>query len=274
MLGFETFTERFSPRLALASMSGQSDVEWARQRAQWVGCAFLGAFNLDQNTLEAARGMVRRGRDEFLPDDPFRFFQNQIDEASDLGLIVGANVRTVDPERLHRAGSIVDEFNTVLEINAHCRQPEMEQIGCGQGLLRDKARLRDMIQAGAESGALISLKSRFEVDGVDSVSRLNRAVEWGVDILHVDAMDSEELVARLEAPFLIANNGVRQPEHVREYVRYGADAVSVGRAQDLESLEFLSEVVEEELPAVQTEMSVSSEDDLLDNFSFDEIPTV
>jgi len=32
--------------------------------------------------------------------------------------------------------------------------------------------------------------------------------------------------------FVIANNGVRDDETVREYVEYGADAVSVGRPSD------------------------------------------
>ena len=57
----------------------------------------------------------------------------------------------------------------------------------------------------------------------------------GADALHVDAMDSEDVVADLADAtelFLIANNGVRGRESVREYLDYGADAVSVGRPSD------------------------------------------
>jgi len=271
----DELTNCFHPRLALASMSGQSDVEWACSREESIGAAFLGAFNLDEETLSAARDMVGRGRDEFLPETPFPFFREQIEQASARNFIVGGNVRTVDPELLYRAGRIADQYNGILEINAHCRQPEMENIGCGQGLLRDKNRLREMVQAGSESGALISVKGRFEVEGVDSVSRLNRAVEWGATILHVDAMDSEKNISYLEAPFLIANNGIREPKHVQEYLDYGADAVSVGRAQDHGTLSRLSRFVAEQLPPADTSLETSgSSDDPFEDFSFDEIPRV
>ena len=57
----------------------------------------------------------------------------------------------------------------------------------------------------------------------------------GADIVHVDAMDSEEVVADVvEATdaAVVANNGVRDRATVREYLACGADAVSVGRPSD------------------------------------------
>jgi tRNA-dihydrouridine synthase len=47
-------------------------------------------------------------------------------------------------------------------------------------------------------------------------------------------MDSEGVVAAVaaEAPFVVANNGVRDRATVREYLACGADAVSVGRPSD------------------------------------------
>jgi len=49
-------------------------------------------------------------------------------------------------------------------------------------------------------------------------------------------MDSEavvtDVVSRVPEAFVIANNGVRDRETVREYLEYGADAVSVGRPSD------------------------------------------
>lgn len=245
-MDIETFTGRFEPRLALSSMSGESNVEWARARDEWIGGAFLGAFNLDEETRSASREMVARGRTEFLPDRPFEFLEDQLDLSDEIDCLVGANVRTVSPGRIHRAGELCVQHEAVLEINAHCRQPEMVNIGCGQQLLRNPERLRDYLQAGRESGALVSLKGRFEVEDVDSVEILNRAIEWGADILHVDAMDSEPLIAELEAPFILANNGVRRARHVREYARYGADGVSVGRANNPDFLETLSKAVRDQ----------------------------
>ncbi|MEF8973710.1 MAG: dihydropyrimidine dehydrogenase, partial [Haloarcula sp.] len=52
---------------------------------------------------------------------------------------------------------------------------------------------------------------------------------------HVDAMDSESVVADVADAtdlFVVANNGVRGRETAQEYLSYGADAVSVGRASD------------------------------------------
>lgn len=262
-MDIETFTDRFEPRLALASMSGESSAEWAMAREEWIGGAFLGAFNLDEETCTASREMVARGRTEFLPDRPFDYLDDQLEKCAEIDCLVGANVRTVSPERIHRAGELCVEHDVVLEINAHCRQPEMVEIGCGQQLLRTPERLRDYLQAGSESGALVSLKGRFEVEDADSVEILNRAVEWGADILHVDAMDSEGLIAELEAPFILANNGVRRARHVREYARYGADGVSVGRANNPDFLETLSKAVrnqwepnnQETIPSAAPKMS-------------------
>lgn len=245
MIDLDTLKKQFQPRLALASMSGDSNAEWAKVRSKWVGAAFLGAFNLDEETLGAASEMVGRGRTEFLPDDPWRFLNRELEKSHELDLVVGANVRSVEPERIHRAGRICAEYGCLLEINAHCRQSEMVDIGCGQQLLRSPQRLRDYVQAAAESDVLVSLKGRFEVDGADPVDTMNRAVEWGADIIHVDAMDSEPLVAEIEAPFLIANNGVRNRKDVEEYFGFGADAVSVGRANNEPFLKKLSRVVDQ-----------------------------
>jgi tRNA-dihydrouridine synthase len=57
-----------------------------------------------------------------------------------------------------------------------------------------------------------------------------------VDLGHVDAKDSEALVAEVVRATadatVVANNGVRDRETTREYLAYGADAVSVGRPSD------------------------------------------
>jgi len=81
----------------------------------------------------------------------------------------------------------------------------------------------------------VSVKVRTELAGVDLVEVARRVERAGADTLHVDAMDSEPVVSDLADAtdlFLIANNGVRGRESVREYLHYGADAVSVGRPSD------------------------------------------
>jgi len=84
----------------------------------------------------------------------------------------------------------------------------------------------------AAEGSTVSVKVRTEVPGVDLPTVARRIEDAGADVIHVDAMDSEATIRDVAAAtdlFVIANNEVRDRESVREYLAYGADAVSVGR---------------------------------------------
>jgi TIM-barrel protein len=228
--------EPFEPRLALASLSGEADAEWARAADAYAGLAVLGGIALDEPTREAARESVAdRDRTEFLPHDPFAFLGAELDRAADADLRLGFNVRAVSSEPIERAARICAERDVVLEINAHCRQTEMCAAGGGESLLRETERLCEQVRAARAAGATVSVKLRAEVAGVDLVETARALDAAGADALHVDAMDSEGVVGEIADAtdrFLIANNGVRGRESVREYLEYGADAVSVGRPSD------------------------------------------
>ncbi|WP_121821279.1 tRNA-dihydrouridine synthase [Halostella salina] len=226
----------FRPRVALASLSGEADADWALAARAYAGAAFLGGIAIDEASREAAREMVAdRDRTEFLPADPFVFVDDQLAALDGEPIRAGINVRsaTVDPVR--DAARICADHGAVLEVNAHCRQAELCAAGCGQTLLRDTERLCEYVRAAAGTGAPVSVKVRTEVPGVDLPATARRVAEAGADAVHVDAMDSEAVVAdvvdRADA-FVIANNGVRGRESVAEYFEYGADAVSVGRPSD------------------------------------------
>ncbi len=225
----------FRPRVALASLSGQSDAVWARTALPYVGAAFLGGIAIDTPTREAARELVDRDRDEFLPADPIGFIDRQLGALADVPIQPGINVRATDTEQLARAAKVCARRGAMLEINAHCRQAEMCARGAGESLLEDTGRLLTQVDAAASSGAPISVKVRAEVPGVDLASLAPQLVAAGADAIHVDAMDSESVVADLAAVvdgLVIANNGVRDADSVHEYLEYGADAVSVGRPSD------------------------------------------
>lgn len=226
----------FTPRLAAASLSGESDADWARTAAPYVGCAFLGGVALDDGTRRAARKLVERDRTEFLPEEPVRFIDHQLSMLDGADVRAAFNVRSTDPEAVREAAAVCAEHDAIIEVNAHCRQEEMCAAGAGESLLRDSDRLREQVAAASETGATVSVKLRAELDGVD-LPRLSAAlVGSGANVLHVDAMDSESIVAEIvsaaSGAFVIANNGVRDRETVREYLEYGADAVSVGRPSD------------------------------------------
>ncbi|QLH79567.1 tRNA-dihydrouridine synthase [Halosimplex rubrum] len=225
----------FAPRLALASLSGQSDAEWARAAGEFAGAAFLGGIALDGPTREAARRMVGRDREEFLPDEPLAFVDEQLAALADAPLRPAFNVRASEPGPIRAAAAVCADHRAILEVNAHCRQDEMCAAGAGESLLCEPDRLARYVAVAAETGATVSVKVRTELAGVDPPAVAARLDDAGADIVHVDAMDSEGVVAEVvdaTDAFVVANNGVRDRETVREYLDHGADAVSVGRPSD------------------------------------------
>jgi len=225
----------FRPRVALASLSGEADADWARAVADHVGCAFLGGIALDERSREAARAMTDRDRSEFLPEDPVAFIDTQLGALADAPLRGAFNVRSTTLDPVERAAAVCRDHDAILELNAHCRQDEMCAAGAGEALLRDPEALAAQVRTAADAGADVSVKVRAEVDGV-ALPELARRIETaGAEAIHIDAMDSESVVADIAdvtALFVLANNGVRDRATAREYFAYGADAVSVGRASD------------------------------------------
>lgn len=225
----------FEPPVALASLSGRSDATWAKGVADYVGAAFLGGIAIDGATRQAARKMVERDRNEFLPPDPISFIDEELAELAAVEIQPGFNVRTATLDPLVDVADVCRDRGAILEVNAHCRQDEICAVGGGESLLRHTARLCEQVETASERGVDVSVKVRTEVPGVDLAS-LSREIEAaGAEYVHVDAMDSEPVVAdvaRASDLTVIANNEVRGRETVFEYLEYGADAVSVGRASD------------------------------------------
>ena len=222
----------FAPRVALASLSGESDADWAKASVRHVGAAFLGGIAIDEPTRDAARLMVDRERDEFLPDDPIAFMDDQLTELDDEFLRPGFNVRTTTLDPLRDAARVCARHDAILEVNAHCRQDEMCAAGAGEALLSDPDALCDQVAAATDAGAAVSVKVRAEVSGVHLPSLAKLLESAGADAIHVDAMDSERVVKDVVDAtdlFVVANNEVRDRDTVFEYLAYGADAVSVGR---------------------------------------------
>jgi TIM-barrel protein len=120
-----------------------------------------------------------------------------------------------------------------IEVNAHCRQAELCEAGAGETLLRDTQRLCDFVSTAAEfTTTSVKIRAGAGVNLPQLAIKLERA---GADWVHVDAMDSEQVVREIRNAcdlFIIANNGVRDHRTAVEYLRYGADAVSVGRPSD------------------------------------------
>jgi len=102
----------FEPPLALASLSGEADAEWALAAADHAGAAFLGGIALDAPTRKAARQLVARDRKEFLPADPLAFIDDQLQAvATDTASIRPAvNVRTTTADPIRAAAAICADY--------------------------------------------------------------------------------------------------------------------------------------------------------------------
>ncbi len=222
----------FKNPVATAPMAGITDSGFA-VKFRNAGLVVLGGYNLDEKTNEAARKEIGRGRKEFVSDDPMDFLKKEL-EAS-LGLTtIAVNVRAASPEPLIQAGRLAKTYGAILEINAHCRQPEMLELGTGEALLRDMPRLCEYIGAIKKTGVVLSVKTRANV--VNDVELAKAVEKAGADIIHIDAMHPDGVdvgvikrVRNSTDLFIIGNNSVVDFESAKELFSHGADMVSVAR---------------------------------------------
>jgi TIM-barrel protein len=216
--------------LYAASLSGVADRGWATRLAPVVSRAIIGGIAIDAETRAAAAELRDRGRAEFLPADPIGWVTRMT--RAPRAVPMGVNIRACDPAAVSAIGAAIDTPRVWIELNAHCRQPEMCAAGAGEQLLHAPQQLAVLVRAGVTTGATVGVKVRAEVDGVDlrGVARVVAAA--GGTFIHVDAMDDPAAVGRIAAATglrVIANNGIRTAEDIAQAVAAGATAVSVGR---------------------------------------------
>jgi len=222
----------FNPRLVAASLSGESDASWAQTTTDYCGFTVLGGLSIDEQAQRASKQLLNRDRTEFVPADPIDFIDAQLSLLSETPVLTGMNVRSTTVEPVSAAARVCAAHDAVLEVNAHCRQPELCAVGCGESLLADTDRLVSYVEAAVAVGATVSVKVRAEVPSVSLSETATAIEEAGGSMIHVDAMDSPESIETVVGEtdlFVIANNGVRTPEDVTDYLHRGADAVSVAR---------------------------------------------
>ncbi len=194
----------------------------------------LGGYNLDEKTNEAARKEIARGRSEFVSAHPLDFLRSELEAAQGITTIA-INARAASLPPFVEAALLVKEFGAILEINAHCRQPEMTELGAGEALLKDISGLCEYIREIKKTGVVLSVKTRANV--VNDVELARQLEKAGADIIHIDAMHPEGLntgvikrVRNATGLFIIGNNSVVDFESAKEYFSHGADMVSVARA--------------------------------------------
>ncbi len=218
--------------IATAPMAGITDSKFAAKFRN-AGLIVLGGYNLDGRTNEAAKKEVVRGRHEFVSDDPMIFLEQELVASKDLTTIA-VNVRAASLEPFVQAARLAKTYGAMLEINAHCRQPEMLELGAGEALLRDVPRLCEYITEIKKTGVVLSVKTRANV--VNDVELAKAIEKAGADIIHIDAMHPPGVdigvIKRTRNStdlFIIGNNSVVDLESAKDMFSHGADMVSVAR---------------------------------------------
>ncbi|MFU8767781.1 MAG: methanogenesis marker 9 domain-containing protein [Candidatus Methanoperedens sp.] len=224
----------FKNPIALASMAGITDSAFASGFAN-AGLLVLGGYNLDRETNEAARKETERNRSEFITDTPMALIKSELEKAKDIGTTIAINVRAATLEPFLEAANIAKEAGAILEINAHCRQPEMTSLGVGEALMKNLPRLGEYISRIKKTGVVLSVKVRANV--VDDLELAKTIEGAGADIIHIDAMHPQGVdvgvIKRIRNStrlFIIGNNSIVDFDSAKEMFSRGADMVSVARA--------------------------------------------
>lgn len=226
----------------LAPMAGITDGNFCKKLVNYgFDMLTIGGYNLDKKTIEAGQKIIQRGRPEFdiKEENIISTIENEatIIKNSWDG-IVSANLRATSPSSIIEISKLAQI--DVVEINAHCRQPELTEIGCGQALLYDTEILYDFIKNVVKrSESKVSVKIRANIENVDAIEVSKVIEETGAQFLHLDAMKpgynyaDYELVKSIKENteiFLIGNNSTRDLESARKMISAGADGISIARA--------------------------------------------
>ncbi len=216
--------------VVLASIAGLTDSSFAVSRT--VGLALLGGYNIDNATIEAARTLIKKGRSEFAYEDPKSVIEAELSAMKKTDMVAGVNVRSATLGPILEIAECVRNSGAILELNAHCRQPEMQAVGVGQGMLSHLEKLETWIRELKQTDVTLIVKVRAGVtDDVALAQLVDRA---GADAIHVDTMDAgPKLIKKIRdhtSIKIIANNSIIDYNSAHKMLSMGADLVSVARA--------------------------------------------
>ena len=203
----------------------------------------IGGYNVDHETINAGRMIINRGRKEFdISESKILAHINQqtriIRDQHNWNGIISVNIRATTPEPIIKISKLkgVD----VVEINAHCQQPEIMDLKCGQALLMESDLLYDYVrEVVKKSESKVSVKIRANIPNTNIVTISKIIEEAGADFLHVDAMKpgynhaDYSIITSIKNNtdiFLIGNNSIYNLESARKMIAAGADGISMARS--------------------------------------------
>ncbi len=226
----------------LAPMAGITDGNFCKKIAnRGFHMVTIGGYNIDKKTIAAGRKIMERGRPEFdvAEEHIVSHIKNEaISIKNEWDGMLSVNLRSTSPQKIVEISKLPEI--DVVEINAHCRQQEITDIGCGQALMYDTSKLYKYTKyVVKQAESKVSVKIRANTGYVDDLELSKVIQEAGVDFLHVDAMKpgydhaDYPLISSIKENthvFLIGNNSISDLESALKMIEAGADGISIARA--------------------------------------------
>lgn len=227
----------------LAAMAGITDGDFAKYclLEGGAGMVTIGGYSIGREMITASVKIAQRGRKEFILQ-----VGKEANEILREARIISAYTKLIINLRINNliaAKKFVCQFEDliiekpIIEINAHCRQKEISQIGGGQGLLQRFEVLTNIIKVFHSKDFKISLKIRGNNIHPDIL--IPRVNQWQLDFLHIDSYKTgekgtdlgllEHYAYEINTP-LIGNNSVVDKKSVQAILNTGVQYFSVARA--------------------------------------------
>ena len=227
----------------VAPMAGITNADFLKKVIPYgFNVATLGGYSLDTPTIDASKKIIERGRKEFdFPlNEIFAHIENEVESIKKVhsNVKVSANVRATTTQPIIDVGNIKEL--DIVEINCHCRQKEIIDIGCGQEMLNRKD-LGDFISDVVDNvNSEVSVKIRANVEGTDTLRLASLIEDSGADYLHIDAMKKgvfeadwellSEICNNADNIKVIGNNSVNSQSNLQKMIGTGVDGFSIARS--------------------------------------------
>lgn len=219
---------KLDKKVVLAPMAGITDGDFCRKFKDLFAIVTIGGYNLDSATYKASRDIEKRGRKEFSINlEEFNsYIIEQIKKARESNALVSVNVRFVDIDEAYDKLLTIAKHADIIELNCHCRQPEITSLGIGQELMKNKNLLKEFLTKMKELNKPIFLKIRLNcIPLKELIDNLNYVRDY-FDGLHVDCfypgkpyadMDSLKILAEeFNDKIIIGNNSIDSIEKLRK----------------------------------------------------------
>ena len=234
----------------VAPMAGITNADFLNKVIPYgFNVATLGGYSLDEQTIRASKKIIERGRNEFdfSEDLIFTHIRDEVNKIKNShgDVKVSANVRATSPQPIIDVGNIEDL--DIVEINCHCRQKEILDVGCGQEMLKCSGLDNFISDIVDNVDCEVSVKIRANVDGVDTLGIACLIEDAGADYLHIDAMKKGspnadwELLSEICNNVninVIGNNSVNSKSNLEKMIDTGVDGFSIARSVISTKLDF------------------------------------